>query len=634
MRKKPFLIVLLSLVLGLTALPARALPLVQTAVPAVSVRSEQTAEDVLIAVPDRLAPANLPVLPDTGADPDTPALLRNRGPLVFPTDSAAPSDLPASYLVATTPIRDQGANDLCWAFSTYGVMESWLLNHGHGSYDLSEMHMAYATSNHSSNPYGFYRAPADGGNRVVATSYLMRGTHKDAEGYDLCIGGAVLENEDPYSVDRLPDRPLADTFYYKEKVLMPENALFLSGLKNEGQGMTTEDVKQAILQYGAVGAAMTWDKSVANGTTGNGSTDHYNAATAAYYLNTTGVGTSYYMNHMVTIVGWDDAFPRESFNENCRPSSNGAWRIRNSWGTDWGDGGFAWISYEDADFPSEIWAITGITGYDSATMRTHEYDYAIDTYGYWSPFETNLFLRYFEVTEAEDLTSVRVFLPAAYSYVEVDVIPDFMNTDMSTYTFRTLTGLSARYPGWYTINLPYPQPLTPLEGGTRYFAVVIRSSNPLAYDLSCRDNSMFCMDGYNNWYYTTDPNYPSEGWCIKAVCETDPPKVTGWIFNDGDWYYFDDDGVMQTGWNTIGGKVYYFDGSGAMQTGWKKIDGLWYYFDENGAMQTGWLKTGGKWYFLDSSGALQTGWLKSGGRWYYLDGDGVMITGWLEDGGK
>ena len=49
------------------------------------------------------------------------------------------------------------------------------------------------------------------------------------------------------------------------------------------------------------------------------------------------------------LVGWDDNFPKENFNSACRPSSNGAWLVRNSWG---GDGysryGYFWLSYEDA----------------------------------------------------------------------------------------------------------------------------------------------------------------------------------------------------------------------------------------------------------------------------------------------
>lgn len=46
--------------------------------------------------------------------------------------------------------------------------------------------------------------------------------------------------------------------------------------------------------------------------------------------------------HCVAIVGYDDA--------------RGAFKLRNSWGTDYGDGGYAWIKYEEfAAFCWEVW---------------------------------------------------------------------------------------------------------------------------------------------------------------------------------------------------------------------------------------------------------------------------------------
>lgn len=41
-----------------------------------------------------------------------------------------------------------------------------------------------------------------------------------------------------------------------------------------------------------------------------------------------------------------------------------------------------------------------------------------------------------------------------------------------------------------------------------------------------------------------------------------------------------------------------------MATGWVKDNGSWYYLDKSGAMTTGWFTVSGKWYYAYSSGAL------------------------------
>ena len=71
---------------------------------------------------------------------------------------------------------------------------------------------------------------------------------------------------------------------------------------------------------------------------------------------------------------------------------------------------------------------------------------------------------------------------------------------------------------------------------------------------------------------------------------------------------------------------------------WLFIDGFWYLFDENGRMVTGWLydPDTGFWYWLDGNGAMAAGWLcdPDTGFWYWLDGNGAMVTGWREIEGK
>jgi len=103
------------------------------------------------------------------------------------------------------------------------------------------------------------------------------------------------------------------------------------------------------------------------------------------------------------------------------------------------------------------------------------------------------------------------------------------------------------------------------------------------------------------------------------------------------WYYLDSTtGIMQTGWEYLGNKWYYLRSSGAMATGWYQEGSTWYYLDaQNGDMKTGWAYVGNKWYYLRSSGVMATGWLKDGSTWYYLHANnGDMKTGWFQVNGK
>lgn len=87
---------------------------------------------------------------------------------------------------------------------------------------------------------------------------------------------------------------------------------------NGGSGVTpTNDIKLAIMEHGAVGCA------VAAGP----SWDSWSAGTVHH-------GNSTNIDHDVILVGWDDS-----------KGSRGAWKMRNSWGTSWADGGYGWIEY-------------------------------------------------------------------------------------------------------------------------------------------------------------------------------------------------------------------------------------------------------------------------------------------------
>jgi hypothetical protein len=85
-------------------------------------------------------------------------------------------------------------------------------------------------------------------------------------------------------------------------------------------GRTGDDVasiKWGIVNYGAVGAAV-----------------YVNTAFQAYTSGTFNGCADRSCNHAIVLCGWDDS-----------KGANGAWLLKNSWGTGWGEDGFMWIEY-------------------------------------------------------------------------------------------------------------------------------------------------------------------------------------------------------------------------------------------------------------------------------------------------
>ena len=140
-----------------------------------------------------------------------------------------------------------------------------------------------------------------------------------------------------------------------------------------------------------------------------------------------------------------------------------------------------------------------------------------------------------------------------------------------------------------------------------------------------------------------------------------PRRNPGWNESESEtvWYYFSGSGRMVTdGWSKINGQYYYFDSEGVMQTGW--VDDDMYYTGEDGAMRTGWQfvtdpdvddgdwtevipydeEEDQHWYYFLSSGKKYTPEIsngdyklyKIGGVYYCFDEDGAMQTGWVNMG--
>ena len=88
-----------------------------------------------------------------------------------------------------------------------------------------------------------------------------------------------------------------------------------------------------------------------------------------------------------------------------------------------------------------------------------------------------------------------------------------------------------------------------------------------------------------------DYNIQKESTLTLKLRDTAPKPLdpeTGWVQDNGNWYYLNGDGVRQTGWHSD-------------IPGW---EGNWFYFDlETGVLQASWVQDGG-WYYYGETGTI------------------------------
>ena len=165
---------------------------------------------------------------------------------------------------------------------------------------------------------------------------------------------------------------------------------------------------------------------------------------------------------------------------------------------------------------------------------------------------------------------------------------------------------------------------------------LIWSQTPGSYRAK-EDGSLYVSQWYQdtdgNWFYYNEIGILKTGWeCLNGIWyyfDTDGIMATGWTIVDGVGYFFNESGAMVTGWLNLNDNWYYMRPSGAMAVGWCLVGNSWYYMSESGAMVTGWLNLNGNWYYMRPRGAMAVGWCLVGNNWYYMAESGVMVTGWL-----
>ena len=107
------------------------------------------------------------------------------------------------------------------------------------------------------------------------------------------------------------------------------------------------------------------------------------------------------------------------------------------------------------------------------------------------------------------------------------------------------------------------------------------------------------------------------------------------------YYYYGRDGrALTSTWASINGQWYYFNEDSIMETGSIQVDGFNYYLGEDGSRKTGWVLLEDEtddpeiiesWYYFDNSGKrIEHAVDKKINGNYYTFVDGKMQTGWFK----
>lgn len=216
-----------------------------------------------------------------------------------------------------TTIKNQMNTNSCWAFASLGALETNLAMRDYNSskgpvvYDFSEKHMNYATAKSSfldnkTNEYGFSKEVSEGGNFYMAIQYLTNGL------------GAIDEEDLPFENSE-EDIDISEIQNKEVKTTLYDTVEFESVDSSEKE-VVMDSMKEHIANYGGIYAGISGASIFG---------DNYNNETGAMYCSDS---FSNPIDHAVTIIGWDDNYSVDNFNENNRPTTNGAWIIKNSWG--------------------------------------------------------------------------------------------------------------------------------------------------------------------------------------------------------------------------------------------------------------------------------------------------------------
>lgn len=337
--------------------------------------------------------------------------------------------LPSSYdyrkMGRAPQIGNQGSLGTCWAFASLKALESSLLPGK--PLELSVDHMTMHNS--------FSMSQDAGGEYTMSMAYL------------LAWQGPVLESEDPYGDGYSPDG-LKPCLHVQDIQILPAKDY--------------EAIKQAVYRYGGVQSSLY--TSMRNY---QSESVYYNRTTNSYCY----IGDEK-PNHDSVIIGWDDNYSKDNFNMGLE--GDGAFICTNSWGEDFGDQGYFYVSYYDTNIGVHNIVYTGVEPVDN-----YDHNYQSDLCGWVGQIgygrDSAWFANAYTAGKGENLEAAGFYATDQNTDYEIYVARHLGEKADQTFGQRVkMAEGRLRYAGFYTI--PLDQKII-LDDGEK-FAIIVKITTP------------------------------------------------------------------------------------------------------------------------------------------------------------
>ena len=220
----------------------------------------------------------------------------------------------------------------------------------------------------------------------------------------------------------------------------------------------------------------------------------------------------------MSIIGWDDNFPKEKFL--ITPPGNGAWIIKNSYGSEWGDNGFLYVSYYDQSL--RTYTHGKVVDYAAATIIENtvpynkNYQYDITWLSNFESSDGNIsYMNVFEALDDDLIGGVGTYFNESGVNYKIGI---YVNDELKL----TQEGVSP-YVGYHTIKL---DSYIPIKKGDIFKVAITSNWAPYVPLEDTRvhytQNISFVSFDRKTWKDAYDLGYIA---CLKVYTLADDSKI-------------------------------------------------------------------------------------------------------------